>query len=151
MIILIIQLIALNAGVNISRRSASKLDNRSEAREVTLPERWRSYGCSRICLKIRTERLSHISPARFSCMKRSDRRTADCSQFTKIKIAMSHKDCSYTLAPNTFMPGRRFPKSLPTRLPVSLPIAATAAKSRKPDNIEAGNMNQTLESALGST
>jgi hypothetical protein len=84
-------------------------------------------------------------------MKRSDKRTADCSQFTNIKIAISHKDCSYTLAPNTFMPGRRFSKSLPTRLPVSLPIAATAAKSRNPDNIEAGSMNQTLDNTLGST
>ena len=39
MTMLIIQLAALNEGVSISLSSASRLDNKSEARDVTFPER----------------------------------------------------------------------------------------------------------------
>ena len=48
------------------------------------------------------------------------------------------------------MPGRIFARSLPTRLPVNLPITATAAKSRNPDNIETGNKNQSLNKTFES-
>ena len=37
-IMLIMQLIALNEGVSISRSNASRLDNKSDARDAILPE-----------------------------------------------------------------------------------------------------------------
>ena len=74
-------------------------------------------------LKIRLK-IAYLS-ARFSCMKRSDKRTADCSQFTNIKITKT----LIVLRAKYFMPGRRFSKSLPTRLRKSA-YPAAAAKSK---------------------
>ena len=61
--------------------------------------------------------------------------------------SINHKD-RFVFCPKTFMPGRRF--QIATDKTTSKLDTATAAKSRNPDNIEAGSINQTLARTLGS-